>query len=96
MGQNLLAPKIIPKILKFGDDNEEKENSNPNKQYIEEKDKKAEQLPRQPYKVLPASLLKDDFYLNLLDWADSGHIAVGLQSSLYMWSGCATKVTKIH
>ena len=53
-------------------------------------------LPEQPYRVLPAALLKDDFYLNLLDWADSGHIAVGLQSSLYLWSGCASTVTKVQ
>ena len=30
LGQQLLAPKIVPKILKFGDEPEEKENSNPN------------------------------------------------------------------
>ena len=57
---------------------------------------KPHQLPQQPYKVLPANLLKDDFYLNLLDWAESGQIGVGLQSGLYLWSGCATKVTRAH
>lgn len=41
-------------------------------------------------------MLKDDYYLNLLDWADSGHIAVALQSSLYLWSGCASRVNKIQ
>ena len=46
--------------------------------------------------MLPASLLKDDFYLNLLDWSDSGQIAVALQSTLYLWSGCATRVSKVH
>jgi cell division cycle 20-like protein 1 (cofactor of APC complex) len=57
---------------------------------------KGEKLPARPYRVLPAALLKDDFYLNLLDWSDSGQIGVGLQSSLYLWSGCATRVSKVH
>lgn len=45
---------------------------------------------------MPANNLKDDFYLNLLDYADSGHIGVGLQGGLFIWSGCATKVTKAY
>lgn len=97
LGQQLLAPKIVPKILNFGDDPGEKENSNPNNRLFQPKAAaKVQKLPRDPYRTLPASYLKDDFYLNLLDWADSGHIAVGLQSSLYLWSGCATRVTKIQ
>jgi hypothetical protein len=66
---------------------------------IQEQDcnqKKIHRLPQQPYKVLPASLLRDDFYLNLLDCDEAGHIGVGLQSSLFIWSGCATNVTKVH
>ena len=53
-------------------------------------------MPAQPYRILPAALLKDDFYLNLLDWSDTGNIAVGLQSSLYLWSGCASRVSKLQ
>jgi len=41
-------------------------------------------------------LLKDDFYLNLLDWSDAGQIGVGIQSSLFLWSGCATRVSRVH
>jgi len=41
-------------------------------------------------------MLKDDFYLNLVDWSESNHIGVGLQSSLYIWSGCSTKVQKLY
>ncbi len=57
---------------------------------------KSVKLPQNPYKILPANNLKDDFYLNLLDYADSGHIGVGLQGGLFIWSGCATKVTKAY
>lgn len=45
---------------------------------------------------MDAPLIKDDFYLNLVDWSDSNNIGVGLQSSLYVWSGCSSKVAKIY
>lgn len=86
---------MMPKILNFGNEQEEKENSNPNHHHVHSQ-KKIQKLPSEPYRVLPAALLKDDYYLNLLDWADTGHIGVGLHSSLYLWSGCATRVTKLH
>lgn len=41
-------------------------------------------------------MLKDDFYLNLVDCSDTNHIGVGLQNSLFIWSGCSSKVEKIH
>lgn len=41
-------------------------------------------------------MLKDDFYLNLLDWSEDNYIGVGLHSSLFVWSGCSSKVKKIY
>jgi prepilin-type processing-associated H-X9-DG protein len=32
----------------------------------------------------------------LVDWSDNDSIGVGLQSSLYIWSGCTSKVRKIY
>ena len=49
-----------------------------------------------PYKVLDAPYLRDDFYLNLVDWSTNDQIGVGLQSSIYVWSGCTSKVKKIY
>lgn len=49
-----------------------------------------------PYKILDAPYLRDDFYLNLVDWSSNDHIGVGLQSSIYVWSGCTSKVKKIY
>lgn len=73
-----------------------KENRNPNLPDLNGSESafKKQRLPANPYKVLPANFLKDDFYLNLLDYSDSGNIGVGLQGGLFVWSGCATKVTK--
>lgn len=53
-------------------------------------------LPKEPYKILSAPLLKDDFYLNLLDWSDCKNIGIGLQTSVFVWSGCTSKVSKIY
>ena len=43
-----------------------------------------------------APLLKDDFYLNLVDWSDNDNIGVGLDTSLCVRSGCFSKVTRIY
>ena len=50
----------------------------------------------EPYKILEAPLLKDDFYLNLVDWSENNQIGVGLGSSLMVWSGCSSKVKRIY
>ena len=42
--------------------------------------------------VLDAPLLQDDFYLNLVDWSSQNLLAVGLGSSVYLWSASTSKV----
>ena len=34
--------------------------------------------------------------MNLVDWSDNNQIGVGLQSSLYLWSGSLTRVDRIY
>lgn len=100
--QSLLNHNLInqqPKILHFHDQEAPKENRNPNMPGglgHESAYKKMQRLPSNPYKVLPATYLKDDFYLNLVDYSESGNIGVGLQGGLFVWSGCATRVSKVH
>ena len=43
-------------------------------------------VPKLPFKVLDAPQLKDDFYLNLLDWSSQNILAVGLGTAVYIWS----------
>lgn len=57
--------------------------------------KSTRKIPKVPYKVLDAPNLQDDFYLNLLDWSSTNVIAVGLENSVYIWSACNSKVTKL-
>lgn len=41
-------------------------------------------IPNNPYKVLDAPALQDDFYLNLIDWSSQNILSVGLGSSIYL------------
>jgi len=43
-------------------------------------------ISKVPFKVLDAPELKDDFYLNLVDWGSQNILAVGLGSSVYLWN----------
>ena len=47
-------------------------------------------LPRalnpQADKVLDAPDIKDDYYLNLLDWSSKGTLAIGLAERVYLYS----------
>ncbi len=52
-------------------------------------------ISRSPFKVLDAPQLADDFYLNLVDWSAMNTLAVGLGSSVYLWSACTSKVTRL-
>ena len=50
-------------------------------------------ISRTPYKVLDAPLLRDDFYLHLLDWSSLDNLAVGLDKTVYLWDAknCSVK-----
>lgn len=52
-------------------------------------------ISKQPYRVLDAPNLKDDFYLNLVDWSASNMVAVGLGSCVYLWNAGNGSVTKL-
>lgn len=52
-------------------------------------------VPKEPYKVLDAPQLQDDFYLNLLDWSNRDVLAVGLGSCVYLWSAASSSVSML-
>ncbi|KAE9606128.1 putative transcription factor WD40-like family [Lupinus albus] len=51
--------------------------------------------PKPPRKILDAPALQDDFYLNLVDWSSQNVLAVGLGTSVYLWSASNSKVTRL-
>lgn len=52
-------------------------------------------ISRTPFKVLDAPALRDDFYLNLVDWSPQNVIAVGLGPCVYLWSASNSRVSKL-
>jgi WD40 repeat protein len=58
--------------------------------------KQTRHIPKMPFKVLDAPALKDDYYLNLLDWSNKNILAVGLAHHIYLWSGNTGKVVKLN
>jgi cell division cycle 20-like protein 1, cofactor of APC complex len=52
-------------------------------------------IPQEPFKVLDAPSLQDDYYLNLLDWSDQNFIAVGLERDVYTWNASNNKVLRL-
>lgn len=47
-------------------------------------------LKPEPEKILDAPELKDDYYLNLLDWGAKGQLAIGLEEKVYLY--CPDKI----
>jgi cell division cycle 20-like protein 1 (cofactor of APC complex) len=52
-------------------------------------------VPKNPYKVLDAPELQDDFYLNLVDWSSQNLLSVGLSACVYLWSASNSQVWKL-
>uniref|UniRef100_F1KWM8 Fizzy-related protein homolog n=1 Tax=Ascaris suum TaxID=6253 RepID=F1KWM8_ASCSU len=52
-------------------------------------------VPKNPYKVLDAPDLQDDFYLNLVDWSSQNMLSVGLNTCVYLWSAFNSQVVKL-
>lgn len=53
-------------------------------------------IPKQPFKILEASAIQDDFYLNLVDWSSQNILAVGLSNSVYLLNSTTSHVSKLY
>ncbi len=56
---------------------------------------KTRSVPKSPKTVLDAEYLRDDFYINVLDWSKDNLIAVGLTNSVYVWDYKSKKIIKL-
>jgi cell division cycle protein 20 (cofactor of APC complex) len=43
-------------------------------------------VPKSPQRILDAPTIRDDFYLNLLDWGHGNVVAVALENVVYLWN----------
>lgn len=56
---------------------------------------KCRKIPRDPFKVLDAPFLQDDFYLNVIDWSSRNMLGVGLGNAVYTWDFLSNHVDKL-
>lgn len=84
------------KIMHFNQENSSLKENSFLKPSTTIKETRTRKIQKHAYKILEAPQLQDDFYLNLLDWSPHNNIAVGLESSVYLWSGCSTKVVQLY
>jgi cell division cycle 20-like protein 1, cofactor of APC complex len=57
--------------------------------------RKARKIPHDPFRVLHAPRLEDDYYLSLLDYSAEDVLAVGLGSCVDLWSSRAGRATRL-
>jgi cell division cycle 20-like protein 1 (cofactor of APC complex) len=54
-----------------------------------------QKISPEPFKVLDAPELQNDFYLSLMDWSSQNVLSVGLESFVYLWSAYTSQVTML-
>lgn len=52
-------------------------------------------VSKNPFKVLDAPNLMDDFYVNVIDWSQQNNVAVGLGNTSYLWNFYNNNVEKV-
>lgn len=57
--------------------------------------KKTRYISSVPDRILDAPELRNDFYLNLLDWSSQNILAVALHDSVYLWNATAGDITQL-
>ena len=60
-----------------------------------EKKLKLRKIDKNPFKVLDAPFLQDDYYLNVVDWSSTDNLAVGLSNAVYMWNFNTNQIEKV-
>lgn len=53
---------------------------------------KTRKISSNPYRVLEAPGLCDDFYLNLVDWSSQNILGVALDNIVYVWNATTSTV----
>jgi len=56
---------------------------------------KTRKISSNPYRILEAPGLCDDFYLNLVDWSSQNILAVALDSIVYVWNATTSTVQEL-
>lgn len=52
-------------------------------------------IPKTADKVLDAPGFEDNYYLNLLSWSSTNHVAVALSDELFIWNASSADITRL-
>lgn len=61
----------------------------------EENAPRSRSIAKEPYRILNAPKLKDDFYTNLIDWSPQDVVSVVLDNAVYVWTSKESETEKI-
>ena len=61
----------------------------------EESTPRSRSIAKEPYRILNAPKLKDDFYTNLIDWSPQDVVSVVLDNAVYVWTSKESETEKI-
>ncbi|CAK9135921.1 unnamed protein product [Ilex paraguariensis] len=59
------------------------------------KHKQHRSFPKRETRILDAPKIKDDYYLNIMDWGKINIVAIALGSELYLWNAENSKIHKL-
>ncbi|XP_069718252.1 cell division cycle protein 20 homolog [Phaenicophaeus curvirostris] len=57
--------------------------------------KNARYIPSMPDRILDAPEIRNDYYLNLIDWSTQNFLAVALDTSVYLWNHTSGEIIKL-
>ncbi|NXX80011.1 CDC20 protein, partial [Urocolius indicus] len=57
--------------------------------------KKGRYIPSMPDRILDAPEIRNDYYLNLIDWSSQNFLAVALQNFVYLWSYTSGEIIQL-
>ena len=104
LAENLLEAKNNAKILAFkdkapapkpGQSNELRVLYSTNRGESDVSVKAHRHIPQQPQRVLDAPDLRDDYYLNLMDWNDGNVLAIALDRTVYLWNATTCSIDRL-
>ncbi|NWH58354.1 CDC20 protein, partial [Geococcyx californianus] len=52
-------------------------------------------IPSMPDRILDAPEIRNDYYLNLIDWSALNYLAVALDTSVYLWNNTSGEIIKL-
>ncbi|KAI9505181.1 WD40-repeat-containing domain protein, partial [Coemansia spiralis] len=52
-------------------------------------------IQKDPVKVLDAPGIRDDYYLNLMDWSSANQVSVALNSEVYVWDAKSSETSRL-